>query len=431
MRESGQISVTRFLITYGLLLLSGGVVLMLWRDSFWTYRFLWAYGWLRPRAWVTSASLLSPDIIRASISIVAWVVLGVVLWRAPASRKWLARLFKVASYAVFALPICIMLLIGLYGKERYDFVMSRVGKLREMVSLLGDIGAPRPLVAPFDFVFIDEGRVAEMHVQFVPALREQQRTVQTQGTAGVEAKVGGAAASIGASASQQRAETSQLQAVSPSLHRNASELIVGLAQSGQVRIYKDSGGWIVQKLADPLRAVTQVLESVVEDGNYAGTLPSAEEIAAELKIDRLQSEMKTELSELAGQVVVEGRWQVSRPGDGTVLLEHSFYPEEHKGRDLVFQCVVPATAVGDRSGAVFYRVFGTVVSSESGQIERSDHSRCSIDRLVAAVWQGRMGRLLLAPPSWPSHRSTGSNPNVGGMMMSWPPSVSKRKCLFG
>lgn len=367
-REAGQISATRFLITYGLLLLSVAVVLMHWRDSFWTYRFLWAYGWLRPRAWVTSASLLSPDLIRASIGIVGWAVLAIVLWRTAASRDWLARYLKPASWAILALPFCIILLIGLYGKERYDLVMSQVGKMREAVSLLGDVGAPRPLVAPFDFVFIDEGRVAEMHVQFVPALREQQRTVQTQGTAGVEAKVGGAAASLGASASQQRAETSQLQAVSPSLHRNASELIVGLAQSGQIKTYNDSGGWLVPKLAAPLRELTRGLEGIVNDGNYAGPFPTAKDVAAELKIDRLQSEMETELAGLAGQVVVEGRWRVNRIGDGTVLLEHSFYPEEHKGRELVFRCVVPATVVGDRSDAVVYRVFGTVVSSERGQV---------------------------------------------------------------
>ncbi len=100
-------------------------------------------------------------------------------------------------------------------------------------------------------------------------------------------------------------------------------------------------------------------------------LPEPEEIKKELA--DLQDKLKTELRDLRGQVVIEGKWRVTR-SSSNAQLERPFTNDDtasaRQGEPLVvFRCTVPLTAVPAATVELNVRVFGTVVIANAAIVQ--------------------------------------------------------------
>ncbi len=261
-------------------------------------------------------------------------------------------------------------MVGLFVTSKFERLVVLMKQMDDKIAQIGKLG-PRPLTPPFDFAYIDTPRVNALYSQFAPVLREQQRTVQAEGSVGVGAKAGNDIASLSATATKRRSEVSQMNAVPESVERRASSLIEGLRDRGQLRIYSTPGDWIMLKIAAPLDRIRESLNRVVFEGDTSKPLPEVEEVKEELA--DLEDKLKTELRDLRGQVVFQGKWRVMRNASG-VQLEHAFNNDDKASAPqreplAVFRCTVPLTAVPAGTVELNARIFGTVIKSSPPVIE--------------------------------------------------------------
>jgi len=332
--------------------------------------FVWHLGLLQPKKWVTTIQILSPDIFAGLAGIAFWTLPGYYLWRHPLTERVLRASYRTA-HVVLASPILVVLLLsGVYGTARYSTLFSSCVQLESVWADLRHVGAARPLEPPFDFLHINEPRIRSLSAQLEPALREEQRKIQVASNASVEGKVNTTVASVGAGGSQQRSETSEMKAVSWSLDRSTSELIVGLSARSQLPVYSDSGAWLIPRMAGPatdaIKAFGAAVRGEAYDSSSLRVIDSAQTKSADL-VKRLLEDMATELQGLKGYLVVDGKWTIDLDG-GNGRLEHAFYPDGSK-EGAAFTCSVPAAVLPKGQSLADLRIFATVSSTDGRHIE--------------------------------------------------------------
>jgi hypothetical protein len=355
----------RYTAAFGCCLFAGSLIFLYLRDGFWFYLFFWEGGWLRLQGWSTTAGAFWPSTRWMLASLASWTAIWWILGRVTKVRTFAHEHYRSLCFVPVGCAGLLVIGAGLYGSQPHERLTGLLSELDARIAKVGRVGQPRPLQPPFDFVHLDARAIEGMYAQFQPSLREAERTVQTAGRASVEAKLGVEGASVGGSGSRERAETSALKAVELSLERKASELIVGLVRSGQAKTYKDSGAWLVSRLSAPLQVAMTQLDTAARYGHLGPNPLNAQELGRQLQA--LDGQMKEELNELQGQVVIEGRWRLSK-SVGEVRLTHNFYPAEFKGEEVTFEFRLPNETTAVSSSEVVLRVFGTVLSVTGGRI---------------------------------------------------------------
>jgi hypothetical protein len=143
-------------------------------------------------------------------------------------------------------------------------------------------------------------------------------------TAGLD--IDGGAAKFGVSCDSRQVETSQLQAIDPAAQRRASDLIRLLSEQDRSSIYKDSGAWPIVRLVQPLQRAMESWKTAWRDG-VDPIFSETRHSDSKAWVEVLSTEMKEELDNLHGRVVIEGPWRVAGNASGVMKLEQDFFPE--------------------------------------------------------------------------------------------------------